>query len=450
MKMRVAFWMQEGTTLAWARRLQDEGCKVLVHHADSLKRHIGEGIVPIASSLTQWYAFGNAGRDTIWFFDCTGSGKTADRLRRMGKLVVGGGEFMDRLECDREFGQAFAQQHGILCPPTRAFSSVKASLSYIQSAKQTIGDGGWAWKPNEESGGPFTFVGDTEKVLAFAARVVVPQRGDAFPCIVQERIPGVALSTARWWNGTQWTGPYEGTIEEKKFMDGDVGVATGCALNTVWFYLDETPKIAQALRWEALAGSFRAAQAPPGLYDINAIVNRDGAYFLEWTPRLGIDSELTSQRGVTNLSELLYNVATGGEIDHLFRVDRGYHAVRLSVVPYPCEDENVKNITAAIGVPIAGVKSLWRGDFVAVGVKYGKQGLEVADPYGFVGSAVSESRSVNRGFDLIAQSIKTFDIPGLQYRTDGAKIVSDDLTQMRKLGWETTPYLNVMEKGAAA
>lgn len=448
--MRVAFWCQEGSTIAWARRLQDEGAKVLVYHAAPELRRIGEGIVPIARSQDQWKAFGNVSNDTIWFFDCTDAGAIADQLRRAGKLVVGGGSFMDRLENERAFGQGFATQHGMLAPPTRAFKTVRESIAYMQSTThQEIGDGGWAWKPNEDLGASTSYVDDTEKVVRFCERVIIPQHGDKVACIVQERIPGVALSTARWWNGQQWTGPYEGTIEEKKLMDGDVGPATGCSINTVWFYLDDTPKIAQALKWEALAGSFRAAQAPPGIYDINAIVTKDGAYFLEWTPRLGIDAELTSQRGVTNLLELLHEVATGGEIDHLFRVDRGYHAVRLSVPPYPCEDDLLKDSKVAF-VPIDGITSLWGGDFVMVGVRHDKSGLWVADPHGFVGSATVESRSVAGGYDKIAKAVKAFDIPGLQYRTDGAKIVMDDLKELRRLGWESSPYLNVMEKGAAA
>src|ERR1700683_298410 len=105
--MRVAFWCQEGSTVAWARRLQDEGCKVLVYHATPELRRIGEGIVPIAKSQMEWLHFGNADKNTLWFFDCTDSGAVADRLRRAGKLVVGGGTFMDRLENERAFGQGF-------------------------------------------------------------------------------------------------------------------------------------------------------------------------------------------------------------------------------------------------------------------------------------------------------------------------------------------------------
>ncbi|HEV3153298.1 MAG TPA: hypothetical protein VGZ02_05825 [Candidatus Baltobacteraceae bacterium] len=318
-----------------------------------------------------------------------------------------------------------------------------------ETSKQELGDGGWAWKPDRDLGSSYSYVGDTEKVVSFCKRTVIPKVGDNVKCIVQERIPGVALSTARWWNGTQWTGPYEATLEEKKFMDGDVGPATGCALNTLWFYDEDEPKIAKALKWESLAESFRGKEAPPGLYDINAIVNKQGAYFLEWTPRLGIDSELTSQRAFTNLSDVLEAIATGGSIDDFVNIDTGYHGVRLSVPPYPCEDKGLADLKIAVGTAVEGLTSLWHGNFVMVGLKHTPKGLEVADPYGFVGMAIATDRSVEKGFAKIAKTIKTIDIAHLQYRTDGAKIVTADIEQMHKYGWPTSPYLTIAEKEAA-
>ena len=41
----------------------------------------------------------------IVFDDVLGQGTQADRLRRAGKLVVGGTPYTDRLEDDRAFGQ---------------------------------------------------------------------------------------------------------------------------------------------------------------------------------------------------------------------------------------------------------------------------------------------------------------------------------------------------------
>lgn len=444
--MRVAYYSIEGATLSWARRLQDEGCEVFVFTEKAHARKIGHGIVPRALNLQDWLAWGNKTRNTIWFFDCTNAGTLADRLRKSGKHVLGGGSFMDKLECDRPFGESFAAKHGLVSPPTKAFASVTDSIKYMREAKQTLGDGGWAWKPNKDLGASTTYVGDAEKVAAFCERMILPEHGNSVSCIVQERIPGVALSTARWWNGNAWTGPYEGTIEEKKFMNGDIGPATGCSLNSVWFYLEENPKIAQALKWDALAVGMKAEQAPPGIYDVNAIVNDKGAYFLEWTPRLGIDAELTSQRGITSLSELFCRMVMGEEADDLFKVTTAYHAVRLSVPPYPTEADELNKLTIAMGVPVEDIDSLWRGNFVMVGIARTKHGFEVADPFGFVGSCVVSDTNVHRAFNRIDRACKKFSIPNLQRRTDGAKIIVDDIERMKKFGWGTTTYLSTEEE----
>lgn len=442
--MRFAFYTLEASTLAWQRRLADEGHDVLVYHPKFENRGIGKGIIPLATSLDQWTAFGMGDPETIWFFDCTDAGALADRLRSAGRFVVGGGTFMDRLEKDRPFGSAIAEKNGVEIPPTRSFGTVGASIAYMKATKkQAVGNGGWAWKPNRDLGASTTFVGDTEEVVEFCERVIRRNHGDAVSCIVQERVKGVALSTARWWNGRQWVGPFEGTIEEKKFLNDDLGPATGCSLNALWFYLTDAPRIAGALRWEGFAQEFRRLNAPPGLYDINAVVDKDHAYFLEWTPRLGVDSELTSQRGITDLAGFLNALARGLDVSSFFDVTQGYVSVRLTVPPYPSEAKELAKAKGAVGVPIEGIDGLWQRHFVAVGVAKGPLGYEVADPFGFVGIALASGRNLRQAYDAVYAFTKKLRIPGLQYRTDAAEIVSKDLEALHKAGWETTPFLEV-------
>ena len=152
------------------------------------------------------------------FFDFTGRGQLADQLRKGGRLVVGGGSFCDRLEDDRPFGEAFAEKHGIQAPPSYRFSTITQAISFLRKdPKQKVGDGGWAWKPNKPLGCDATWVDkSTEGMIGWLLLCALPQFGDNNTCLLQERIPGVALSTARWWNGRTWVGPYEATLEEKE------------------------------------------------------------------------------------------------------------------------------------------------------------------------------------------------------------------------------------------
>lgn len=456
--MRVAYCMQEGSTLAWAKRLKDEGADVMLYMAPQHKGgatrrqpswRVGEGIVPKARSRDEWVAFGAAYPNTIWFFDTTDSGELAERLRMTGKLVVGGGEFCDRLENDREFGFKIAQECGVSIPPYKAFASVSAAIAFLKtSPQQEVGDGGWAWKSNRNLDAG-TFVGSPPEVIEFLEGSVLPSEGDSIACILQERIAGVALSTARWFNGRSFVGPFEGTIEEKKFMNDDVGPSTGCSLNLVWFYQEAAPRVARMLHWDVIEAAFRKHNAPAGLYDINAVVTRSDVWFLEWTPRLGIDSELTSQRGIDSLSDLLLGLAYGKDVDTLFDTNRVYAGFRLSVPPYPTAAEyDLPNKRNALGVPVNGADGLWRKNFVGVGLQVLNERLVCADPDGFIGCVVGAGTNVseidNRLRDYVAHDLR---VPKLQYRTDAAKIIERDLEAMEKAGYSAT---RILQRGEVA
>ena len=89
--------------------------------------------------------------------------------------------------------------------------------------------------------------------------------------------------------------------------------------------------IAQKLHWDLLGDIFRKYESAPGLYDINALLNEDDGepYFLESTPRLGYDSETTSQKGISDLGKFIYNLAMGLPVEDLFNRDSYFCSVKL-------------------------------------------------------------------------------------------------------------------------
>lgn len=457
--MRFAYYSVEGESLWCAQRLHDEGHEVLLYidkRYGSYAQKVGDGLVPKTTRLDEWLQFG-AAPNAISFFDFTGAGELADRLRRAGRLVLCGGSFCDKLEEDRPGGMDFAARHGIQAPPSYKFSTISAAVKWLErDPKQKSGDGGWAWKPNRDLGKDATWLDKgTGGMLDWLKLVALPEYGDNNTCLLQERIPGVALSTWRWWNGSSWVGPYAATVEEKKFMNGDVGPATGCALNLIWFYPSQSPRIARELKWESLADTFRRKNAPPGLYDINAIVNRQGAWFLEWTPRLGYDTEPTSQRGISELGEFFAALVHGRDVDRYFDANQIYFGLHLSVPPYPTYDCDIKEPRllkyATNKVIIDGVDGLWRKNFVGAGQSIGPDGrLRLAIDGGYVGVGVSSGSSLKGCCDEVYAYLKDqLVIPNLQYRTDAEKIIQDDLDELGRLGWETTPVLSGDEEEVA-
>jgi hypothetical protein len=229
-------------------------------------------------------------------------------------------------------------------------------------------------------------------------------------------------------------------------MDGDVGPSTGCSFNAVWMYEAEAPKVVQSLKWDALNGLFQRFDAPPGIYDINAIIaEKDGpwgpggeAYFLEWTPRMGFDSETTSQRLLDGmgLGEFFQRLVTGRLAEAPFRTDVMAYATRLSVSPYPWEHNEDAKKTCE-GTPIYGVDGLWENHFIGYSVALGEDGFYVADRTGLVGLSLALGTSVKKAHDECMAYVKdTLEVPSLQYRRDGATCVEKDAKALEKLGFE--------------
>ena len=65
-------------------------------------------------------------------FDDVGFGTEADELRKKGKLVVGGSEYTDKLEEDREFGQSEMKRMGMIILPHWDFSDYEQALKFIE------------------------------------------------------------------------------------------------------------------------------------------------------------------------------------------------------------------------------------------------------------------------------------------------------------------------------
>lgn len=439
--MRVAIVSKEGTSLPWWKRLQDEGHDVAVWIKDVGPRQTGDGIIPKAGSwptLLEWAKVGQrVGQKTIVFFDFSGLGELAEHARDSGLAVVGGCKFADRLEKDRLFGFDIAKSIGCKLPKYEWFESFDACLRYARK----MSDKAVYFKSNRFIGSDATHGCATAAEMVEYLEWLIRNHGGAGACMLQDKVEGVAVSTARWWNGRSWVGPYEGTIEHKPFMNGDVGPGTGCAINTVWFYESENPYIAREQGWDRLASVFTKYNAAPGIYDINSVVAPNGdTYFLEWTPRLGYDSEMTSFRLFPDLGKVLHTVAYGtGDLEPSSEIA---YATRVTVPPYPWDGADKNHNKTCVGTYISqddAVGDLWSGGFVASGVRIKDGILEVAVPDGYVGVAYGQSRSFKMAVERAEKAAKALMMPGKQYRTDGFKTLVKDAKKARSAGLELPP-----------
>lgn len=439
--------------MSWSVRAQDEGAKVLHYIFQPWQQEVGTNLVPKTNSLHEAFAWAKANNAMVVYLSSGMGvrGKTlngrmvpvgADDFRKAGLTVVGGGAFCDNLENDREFGEQVAKQIGCRVPPTKTFSTIAQAIAFAR----TVGDEGWYFKSDKYLESDATYGGKNSEDLVRYLESIQRKFGNAIPNMLQQKIPGVALSTACWWNGRSFVPPFESTIEHKKFMDGDIGPSTGAAFNVVWFYESESPKVVQSIKWQNLTPVFQKNQAPPGLYDINVIIaEEDGpwgpageAYFLEHTPRCGWDSEATSHRLLeTTMPDFLEKLTAGRLAQAPFSTKDLALSTRLSVTPYPFE-HYADDKQSAKGTPIHGADGLWDGHFVCYSVAMNDEAdLYVADRWGLVGLTLAVGRNVEKLQEETMAFVKDeLQVPSLQYRTDCAKCVTKDAKRIAKLGFE--------------
>lgn len=444
--MRFGFLLKDAETLwAW-RRLQDEGHDVVVYqppkpNGESHKTiHNGDGLVDRVTSLKAFTDFVGSKGVIVW--EDNYAYELADSLRARGFNVFGGGTFCKKLEYDREYGQRIADEAGIRTPPSKTFKTISEAQAYVKShpTKRLY------FKPNKSIDSDATCSAKTATGMYLYLQWMKERFGDSVPNILQEKIEGVAISTAWYWNGKVIVGPVEGTIEHKKYMNDEKGPSTGCCFNVVWFYESPEPYLYEELHLDKVAELFRREQAPPGMYDINAVVDPQGhAWFLEWTPRFGYDSEPTAQLLVSNLGKLYSGMATGtlGELPVTTAESGSAYSFRLGVSPYPWEhSEEMKGANSCVGlpVPIKASSSLYKG-FIGYSLKLDKGVLKVASPDGILGLAGTSGTSLEKMHKYCLQVAESLDVPSLGYRTDGDKVLAADLKTVRQSGVDDVPRL---------
>jgi phosphoribosylamine--glycine ligase len=69
--------------------------------------------------------------DGILIFEAADCGELQDSLRRDGFHVIGGCAMGDRMENDRDFGQACMRQAGMQTAPSKDFTDFNAALKFI-------------------------------------------------------------------------------------------------------------------------------------------------------------------------------------------------------------------------------------------------------------------------------------------------------------------------------
>jgi phosphoribosylamine--glycine ligase len=315
--------------IAW--QVVKEGHEVRYFIEDPEEKEIGDGFVPKVDDWEKEIPWA----DVIVFDDVLGQGQKAERLRALGKLVVGGSSYTDRLEDDRAFGQQELKAAGVSIIPQENFTSFDDAIAYVRKNPQR-----YVIKPSGEAQNhkQLLFVGEDDEgkdVLQVLEDYKRAWSSKIKEFQIQKHIAGVEVATGAFFNGKEFVYPINVNFEHKKLFPGDIGPSTG-EMGTSMFWSEPNKIFNLTLKkMEARL----AEQKYTGYIDINCIVNSNGVYPLEFTARFGYPTISIQQESLlTPVGELLYRLAEGSITQ--FKARAGFQVgVRIVVPPFPFTDQ---------------------------------------------------------------------------------------------------------------
>jgi phosphoribosylamine--glycine ligase len=391
--------------LAW--QIQKEGNEVKVFIAAEEDQDVYDGILEKVENWEEYIDWAD-----VIVFDDVGFGEISDVLRKEGKLVVGGSEYTDRLENDRQFGQMEMASVGMQVLPHWDFSDFKEAVQFIKD-----NPGRYVFKPSgaiaSDSKG-ILFIGQEEDGKDLVE--ILEQNRKAWAKKVkkfqlQKRAVGVEVGIGGFFNGKEFIRPFTVGFEHKKLFPGDIGPYTG-EMGTLVFWSDENEIYRATIqRLEAKL----AESGYVGYFDINCIANSKGIYPLEVTARFGYPFISIQMEGVVSKwGDFLHGIAKGEKPD--LKTKKGFQVgVVIAVPPFPFHDKAETYIYKDLSIIFRkdNLDGIHLGD-----VKMINGSLTVAGESGYVLVVTGSGITVDEARKQTYSRIKNIILQNMFYRTD--------------------------------
>ncbi|MBI4147749.1 phosphoribosylamine--glycine ligase [Candidatus Woesearchaeota archaeon] len=398
-------WESLSGDIAWQVKKEGHEVKVFIKREEDAD--VYEGVLDRVDDWQKHVDWAD-----VIVFDDTNFGEKADKLRKQGKFVVGGGTYTDKLEEDREFGQSEMRRVGMLTLPGFEFTNFDEAIKFVREHPER-----YVFKPSgvitsDEKG--LLFIGEDEdgkdllEVLAHNKKVWGKK---ITKFILQKFASGVEIAVGAFFNGSDFILPINVNFEHKRLFPGEIGPFTG-EMGTLMYWSDPNTIFRMTLEKmkEPLAQSKYV-----GYVDINCIATSKGVYPLEFTCRFGYPTISIQMEGIqTPISEFLFKLAKGEPFQ--LKTKRGFQiGVVIAVPPYPFDDKKVfatyKDSSILFKKPT--LDGFHLGD-----VKFADGDWHLAGESGYVlvitgsGSTVEEARKQSYS------RIKNIILQNMMYRTD--------------------------------
>ncbi|MBS3069273.1 phosphoribosylamine--glycine ligase [Candidatus Micrarchaeota archaeon] len=414
-KIKFLFVSIEGLIgdLAW--QVLKEGHEVKYFIREQGEKNVCDGFVPKEDDwepLVDW-------ADTI-VFDDVGFGEVAEALRKKGKKVIGGCAYTDKLENERNFGQAELKDAGVNILPSWNFESFDAAIDFIKQ-----NPGRYVIKPNGDAQNEkeLSFIGQEEDgidLLYMLERYKKSWAKKIKSFQLQRFAAGVEVAIGAFFNGHEFTTPININFEHKKMFPGEVGPNTG-EMGTTMFWCP-----LNKLFYETLAKmqAKLAACGYIGYIDLNCIANSKGIYPLEFTSRFGYPTISIQMEGVLSpWGEFLYALASGEKCE--LKTKRGFQiGVVIATSPFPFSDKSAfkkYSEDAAIIFKKPMNDGVHPGD-----VKLEDGEWKLAGESGYALIITASASTMEDARRLVYNKVQNIMLPNMFYRNDiGTKWASD-------------------------
>src|SRR5579863_3337744 len=174
----------------------------------------------------------------VIIFDDIGFGTKAEQLRKEGKFVVGGTQYTDKLELDREFGQSELNANGVDTLPSWNFTSFDEAVKFVKENpdRYVLKPSGKAQNEKE-----LLFIGqeaDGKDVIQVLEHYKVNWSKKIKEFLLQKFAEGVEVAVGAFFNGKDFTLPILVNFEHKRMFNDEIGPSTG-EMGTTSFWTPE-------------------------------------------------------------------------------------------------------------------------------------------------------------------------------------------------------------------
>lgn len=411
--------------LAWT--IKKEGQEVKIFIKAKSDSDVYNGFV---EKVERWEDF--ADWADVIIFDDVEFGSMAERLRKKGKLVIGGSEYTDRLEIDRKFGQEELKKYGVNILPSWDFSNYDEAILFLKNNPDR-----YVFKPsgNTPSGGKgLLFIGQEEDgkdllELLEQNKNVWQKKAPWFQ--LQKYVSGVEIAVGAFFNGQDFIYPINVNFEHKRVFPGDIGPFAG-EMGTLCFWSDPNTLFRSTL--EKMLPVLQQS-GYRGYIDINCIVNGRGIYPLEFTSRFGYPTIHMQLEGILNpASEWLLRLARGEKFE--LKTKKGFQVVvRISVPTFFAKSRDRETVEMYRDLPILFKKASNLDGVHIEDVKIEDGVWRIAGESGVLLAVTGSGTTVEEARRQVYSRVQNIMVQNMFYRTDVGAKWAEDSDKLRTWGY---------------